>query len=81
MSKIIRHTFLFFMKGGYVLIEYILFAVYIAWSWWALNVIWYNRHVIVFHDGFLFYGKKLILSAFFGWALIPIAVIMKILHI
>lgn len=61
--------------------DIILFIIYAALSWWAVNVIWYNRHVIIFSNGLYFYMGKLLIALFFGWAAIPIAIVMKILHI
>lgn len=59
----------------------ILFIIYMIASWWAINVVWYDRHIAIFSSGMYFYMQKFIIALFFGWAAIPIAIIMKLLHI
>lgn len=61
--------------------ELVILGIYAAASWWAINVVWYNRHVAIFSNGMAFYMQKFFAAVLFGWALIPIALIMKLLHI
>jgi hypothetical protein len=53
--------------------------IYIAAGWWAINKVWYSKRVYLVNDSLKFYLQKFLLVIMFGWALIPIAVIMLLL--
>lgn len=57
----------------------IFLLVYIAAGWWAANKVWFSRRTYLVYDSSKFYGRKFAVALFFGWVLIPIAIVMVIL--
>lgn len=57
----------------------LVFAYCIAGYWATGWTIYYNKIVIEFQPMGLF-GKRLLYGCLFGWALIPVAIIRKIIH-
>lgn len=54
----------------------VLFVIYMAAGYWATGqTIYYNK--IVFHEFGQLFLQRLALGTFFGWALIPAALIVR----
>lgn len=59
----------------------ILLIIYVVVSYRCLNYVWYSRRIYIVSDSFDFYLQKLFIATIFGWAIIPLALLMKILKI
>lgn len=61
--------------------EGILLFMYVVIGMWALNKLYYSRVDMIVYGNYLnFILKKLIIAVFFGWLLIPIAIIVAIVE-
>lgn len=58
----------------------VLFLVYMVSAWWAINKIWYSKHIYIVRDSLQFYFIKGFCALFLGWAAIPIALVMLLLE-
>lgn len=59
----------------------ILLFMYVTVGMWALNKLYYSRiDMIIYESYWDFIKKKLVIAIFFGWLLIPIAVIVVIVE-
>ena len=58
--------------------DLIMLLIYLWAGYWAAGIVLFYRKIVIGGVGVLFL-QKLALGAFFGWALIPIALIMRIL--
>ncbi len=56
----------------------ILILIYVVFSYWAINKVWYSRYTYITSSITDFVLKKVILGALVGWFLIPIAILMTI---
>lgn len=65
-------------RKGVDLTMLLLIIIYIVASYQCLNYVWYSRRIYVISDTFGFYMKKLLIAIFFGWAIIPLALLMSI---
>lgn len=61
------------------MLQTILLIVYVVAGWWAVNKVWFSRHTYIVGDSAKFYTVKFAVALFFGWILIPIAIVMTVL--
>ena len=54
----------------------ILALIYIVAGWWAINKVWYSKRVYLVNDSMKFYMMKFFWVILFGWALIPVVMLL-----
>lgn len=55
----------------------ILMVIYICVGYWAVNVVFYENKIVVYSSAGQLFVKKFGIALFFGWILIPIAILKK----
>ncbi len=59
--------------------EMVIFIIYVALGYWAVNKTIYANKVVIYSDGIALWGKKVGLAMIIGFILIPIAIVKTIL--